>query len=344
MKTVYSEKHALHAPAIELAEGKFIENFEKPERAYYVLDYLQQRKFGEIIAPEKFSLETVLNTHDPRLVNFLQTISERWTASGRTETIFPTIFCSQNFNAKEPESILGQLGYFIGDGCVPITPTTWDAVQDSAFVALTAQKLIAGGEKSAFALCRPPGHHASSRLSAGYCYLNNAAIAAQAFIDQGSKRVAILDVDYHHGNGTQDIFYNRDDVLFLSIHADPAVDYPFFLGYADELGVGKGEGYNINYALPHGTGYPAWKAALHDSLKKIAAYGPDVLIISLGVDTYKNDPISKFKLESDDFTDMGAHIAGLNLPTMFVMEGGYAIAEVGLNATNVLAGYLDNKK
>ncbi|MGZ9108553.1 MAG: histone deacetylase family protein [Micavibrio sp.] len=341
MKSVYSEKHALHHPAIELAEGKFIENFEKPERAYYVLDYLQQRKFGDIIKPDNFSLETVMNTHDPRLVEFLQVVNDKWHAFGREGTIFPTIFCAQNFNAKQPKSILGQLGYFIGDGCVPITPTTWEAVQVSAFVALTAQKLIANGEKSAFALCRPPGHHASSRLAAGYCYLNNAAIAAQAFIEQGSKRVAILDVDYHHGNGTQDIFYNRDDVLFLSIHADPAVDYPFFLGYADETGAGKGEGYNFNYPLPHGTGYAVWKAALLDSLNKIKGYKPDALIISLGVDTYKNDPISKFKLESDDFLDMGSHIAGLGLPTMFVMEGGYAIAEVGLNATNVLAGFLN---
>lgn len=340
MKSIYSEKHALHSPAIELAEGKFIENFEKPERAYYVLDYLQQRKFGEILKPDSFSLETVLNTHDPRFVEFLQVANDLWHDFGREGTIFPTIFCAQNFNAKQPKSILGQLGYFIGDGCVPITPTTWDAVQESAFVALTAQKLIANGEKSAFALCRPPGHHASSRLAAGYCYLNNAAIAAQAFIEQGSKRIAILDVDYHHGNGTQDIFYNRDDVLFLSIHADPAVDYPFFLGYADETGAGKGEGYNVNYPLPHGTGYAAWKAALIDSLGKISAYKPDALIISLGVDTFKNDPISKFKLESDDFLDMGSRIAGLNLPTLFVMEGGYAIAEVGLNATNVLAGFL----
>lgn len=341
MKSVYSEKHALHHPAIELAEGKFIENFEKPERAYYVLDYLQQRKFGDIIKPDHFSLETVMNTHDPRLVEFLQVVNDRWHEFGRDGTIFPTIFCAQNFNAKQPESILGQLGYFIGDGCVPITPTTWEAVQDLAFVALTGQKLISNGEKSAFALCRPPGHHASSRLAAGYCYLNNAAIAAQAFIEQGAKRVAILDVDYHHGNGTQDIFYKRDDVLFLSIHADPAVDYPFFLGYADETGVGKGEGYNINYPLPHGTDYATWKAALLNSLNKIKGYKPDALIISLGVDTYKNDPISKFKLESDDFLDMGSHIARLGLPTLFVMEGGYAIAEVGLNATNVLAGFLN---
>lgn len=153
--------------------------------------------------------------------------------------------------------------------------------------------------------------------------------------------MAILDIDYHHGNGTQDIFYDRDDVMFLSIHADPAVDYPFFLGYADETGVGKGEGYNINYPLPHGADYAMWVRALNDSLQKIQKYDPEFLIVSLGVDTFKNDPISKFRLESDHFLDIGARIAGLHLPTMFVMEGGYAVAEVGLNASNVLVGFQD---
>jgi acetoin utilization deacetylase AcuC-like enzyme len=341
MKTIYSAKHALHAPPVELAEGAFVECFEKPERAYYVLQSLQDRKIGPVVEPESFGLETVLNTHDKRLVDFLQEAQQNWAALGKTGTIFPTVFCAQNFNAKEPKSFLGQLGYFVGDGCVPITPTTWEAVQSSAFVALSAQKAMMAGEKSIFALCRPPGHHASARLAAGYCYLNNAAIAAQAFIEQGAKRVAILDVDYHHGNGTQDIFYDRDDVLFLSIHADPAVDYPFFLGYADETGAGKGEGFNVNYALPHGTEYAVWSAALDDALNKIRAYAPDFVIVSLGVDTFKGDPISKFRLESDHFLDMGARIAGLNMPTMFVMEGGYAVSEVGLNATNVLAGFKD---
>ena len=170
----------------------------------------------------------------------------------------------------------------------------------------------------------------------GYCFLNNAAIATQAFLDQGARRVAILDVDYHHGNGTQDIFYRRDDVLFASIHGDPRVEYPYFLGYADERGEGAGEGCNHNYPLAHGSGWDLWSAALDDACVRIAGYAPDALVISLGVDTYKEDPISQFRLDSPDYLRMGERIARLGLPTLFIMEGGYAVEAIGINAVNVL--------
>ncbi len=173
----------------------------------------------------------------------------------------------------------------------------------------------------------------------GYCFLNNAAIATQAFLDQGARRVAILDVDYHHGNGTQDIFYRRDDVLFASIHGDPRVEYPYFLGYADERGEGAGEGCNHNYPLAHGSGWDLWSAALDDACVQIAGYAPDALVISLGVDTYKEDPISQFRLDSPDYLRMGERIARLGLPTLFIMEGGYAVEAIGINAVNVLQGY-----
>jgi acetoin utilization deacetylase AcuC-like enzyme len=173
----------------------------------------------------------------------------------------------------------------------------------------------------------------------GYCFLNNAAIAAQAFLDGGATRVAILDVDFHHGNGTQEIFYQRNDVLFLSLHGDPLDAFPYFLGFADEAGEGEGEGFNVNYPLPPGTTYDKWGAALQDACSRVAAYGPDALIVSLGVDTFENDPISFFKLTSDNFRRYGARIAKLGLPTLFVMEGGYAVAEVGINTVNVLEGF-----
>ena len=340
MKTVYSDKHTLHTPSLELAEGRFIENFEKPERAFYVLEQVRARKIGNVIAPEEFPLEKLFAVHHPRYVAFLQEAQERWTASGRDGLILPAAYATQNNDGPEPRNILGQLGHYIADGCAPITPTTWEAVQHSAYCALTAQKLIANGERAAFALCRPPGHHASSRLAAGYCYLNNAAIAAQAFLNDGAKRVAIVDVDYHAGNGTQDIFYDRADVLFTSLHADPLDDYPFFLGHAHERGVGAGEGFNFNYPLPLGTDYARWAEALGESLKKVAAFGPDAVVISLGVDTFKGDPISKFLLESINFVNIGETLAKLQTPTLFVMEGGYAIEDVGINATNVLTGFL----
>ncbi len=212
-------------------------------------------------------------------------------------------------------------------------------IYSSAQVALTAQEHMRQGARSAFALCRPPGHHAGGDFMGGYCFLNNAAIATQAFLDQGARRVAILDVDYHHGNGTQDIFYRRDDVLFASIHGDPRVEYPYFLGYADERGEGAGEGCNHNYPLAHGSGWDLWSAALDDACVRIAGYAPDALVISLGVDTYKEDPISQFKLDSPDYLRMGERIARLGLPTLFIMEGGYAVEAIGINAVNVLQGY-----
>jgi len=173
----------------------------------------------------------------------------------------------------------------------------------------------------------------------GYCYLNNAAIAAQAFLDQGRRKVAILDVDYHHGNGTQDIFYARNDVLFASIHGDPQAEFPFFLGYADETGEGAGLGYNFNYPLPAGSDWTAWSAALDQACERIAGFDADVLVVSLGVDTFKDDPISQFKLDSPNYLAMGERIARLGKPTLFVMEGGYAVAEIGINAVNVLEGF-----
>ena len=169
--------------------------------------------------------------------------------------------------------------------------------------------------------------------------VNNAAIAAQAFLDQGHTKVAILDVDYHHGNGTQSIFYARSDVLFTSIHGHPEAEFPFFLGYADELGDGAGEGFNFNYPLPAGSGWDNWSAALEEACKEIERYGADVIVVSLGVDTFKDDPISQFKLDSPDYLAMGRRIARLGKPTLFVMEGGYAVEEIGINAVNVLEGF-----
>jgi len=198
-----------------------------------------------------------------------------------------------------------------------------------------------GRQRTAFALCRPPGHHAGTDLYGGYCFLNNAAIAAEGFINRGAERVVVLDVDFHHGNGTQDIFYQRDDVMFLSLHGAPEDAFPHFLGYTDETGAGKGEGFNINYPMPPGTVYSVWLNALQNALKAIATYTPDALVVSLGVDTFKEDPISFFKLESEDFTDYGRAIAGLKIPTLFVMEGGYAVEEIGINTVNVLTGFLD---
>ncbi|EBW2250216.1 histone deacetylase family protein, partial [Salmonella enterica subsp. enterica serovar Enteritidis] len=175
----------------------------------------------------------------------------------------------------------------------------------------------------AFALCRPPGHHAGAAYMGGYCYLNNAAAAAQRFLENArASRISILDVDYHHGNGTQDIFYHRADVQVLSLHGDPSGEYPYFSGFTDETGAREGQGYNFNAPLPPGTDWDAWRNAFDLASQHIDRYGPDVLIVSLGVDTYESDPIGRFLLKSEDFLSLGKRIAGLNRPTLFVMEGG----------------------
>jgi acetoin utilization deacetylase AcuC-like enzyme len=173
----------------------------------------------------------------------------------------------------------------------------------------------------------------------GYCFINNAALAAQTLLNNGASKIAILDVDFHHGNGTQDIFYHRDDVLFISLHGRPEDEFPHFLGYADEVGEGQGEGFNLNLPMPKGTTFETWRKALFQAMERINQYAPDAVIISLGTDTFEEDPISSFKLKSDDFYTMGQDFAALNLPTQFIMEGGYAIDAIGLNAVNVLQGY-----
>ena len=220
-----------------------------------------------------------------------------------------------------------------------MTAGTWEAARSSAAVALTAQELVASGDKTAFALCRPPGHHAHHDLYGGYCFLNNAAIAAQAFRDAGAARVAVLDVDYHHGNGTQDIFYGRGDVGYVSIHADPATDYPFYWGHADERGTGDGAGMTFNLPLPAGTDWQSYANALNRALAVIAEWKPALLIVSFGADTYEADPISKFQLKTEDYRRLGTTIFRVGLPTAIIMEGGYAVSALGANVAEFLRGF-----
>ena len=336
MLTIYSDDHRLHHGRHELIGGQFTPCFEKPSRADMVLDRVKAVGLGEVRAPRDFGLEPIRRVHSEGFVRFLQNAWQDWLAS---HDMLPIAWPTRRLRQTEPDNIDGRLGYYSFDAGAPITAGTWQAITSSANVALSGQSELANGARSVFSLCRPPGHHAAADYMGGYCFFNNAAIAAQAFLDRGAGRVAILDVDYHHGNGTQDIFYRRDDVLFASIHGDPRVEYPYFLGYADERGEGAGEGCNHNYPLAHGSGWDLWSAALDDACVRIAGYAPDALVISLGVDTYKEDPISQFKLDSPDYLRMGERIARLGLPTLFIMEGGYAVEAIGINAVNVLQGY-----
>ena len=339
MLTYYSDDHHLHHGRCELIDGQLMPCFEKPQRADHILARVKQRQLGEVRAPRDFGRGPIERIHSAAYLDFFQGAWARWQAQDGSGDLLPFTWPARTLRAVIPRDLHGQLGYYSFDGGAPITAGTWQAAYSAAQVALSAQAEIAAGADSAFALCRPPGHHAAGELMGGYCYLNNAAIAAQAFLDQGRQRVAILDVDYHHGNGTQDIFYARSDVLFASIHGDPAAEFPFFLGYSDERGAGAGEGCNHNYPLPAGSDWAIWGAALDDACQRIAEYDAEVLVVSLGVDTFKDDPISQFKLDSPDYLAMGRRIAALGKPTLFVMEGGYAVEAIGVNAVNVLEGF-----
>lgn len=338
MRTIYSEKHRLQDGKAELIDGKLVPCFEMPKRAELILAEVRARQLGPVEAPREHGLEPLRRVHDARYLTFLEEAWGQWIEAHGDYDALPLVWPIRGHRNIEPETIDGRLSYFSNDAGTPFTAGTWEAARSSADVALTGAGLL-DAEPAVFALCRPPGHHAGPDYLGGYCFLNNAAIAAQSLIDRGAARVALLDIDYHHGNGTQIIFYERADVLFLSLHADPLQEYPHFLGHADETGQGAGAGFNANYPMRWGTGFERWSASLDAALKRVQDYAPEALVVSLGVDPFKDDPISKFTLASDDFTEIGRRIGREGLRTLFVMEGGYAIQPVGVNVVNVLAGF-----
>lgn len=340
MKTVFTEKHRLRNSQTELYGGTLVRPFECPERMEFITDELVKRGMGDFAEPAEYGMDPVLAVHDAGFVDFLSKAWKIWTDSGYKGEAITTVWPARSYRTdKIPNHIDGMLGYYALASETSISNGTWEAALASKNVALTAADIVMNGDRAAFALCRPPGHHASTSQFGGYCFLNNAAIAANHMRGRGAGKVAILDVDFHHGNGTQEIFYERDDVLFVSLHGDPMEAFPHFLGYADETGKGKGKGYTANFPLPRGADYSVWSEALEEGLARIAVFGADALVVSLGVDTYEKDPISFFKLRSQDFTDYGRRIAGAGLPTLFVMEGGYAVEEIGINTVNVLDGF-----
>ncbi|MDU8942870.1 histone deacetylase family protein [Ovoidimarina sediminis] len=339
MITIYSEDHRLRAAKTELSDGQLVTPFECPERMDMILDSLKSRGFGDIRPPKAHGLGPAARVHDAGYLRFLETVWTEWEAGGRAGEAMAYTWPMRRMTDRPPEAIEGRIGYYSLSADTAISAGTWEAAQASADVALTAGALVADGAPAAFALCRPPGHHAARDLFGGYCFLNNAAIAAQAARDAGAECVAILDVDFHHGNGTQDIFYDRGDVFFASLHGNPRDTFPYFLGYADETGAGAGEGTNLNLPMSPGTPWVEWSAALETALAAIDTFGPDLLVVSFGADTFEDDPISFFKLTSDDYTRLGARLAAARRPTLIVMEGGYAVGDLGTNTVNLLEGF-----
>lgn len=345
---IRSDAHLAHAGLIELASGVEIPCFESPERIIAIEAALLADGGYAFEEPSEHGRAPILAVHDADMV---QVFEHAWTdavASGAADGSrpwFPDTFLLAAYRGQMRASQLPagrhhQLGAYLFDTATPIVAGTWGAALAAVDVAVTAASRVVGGAALAYGLCRPPGHHAARGMLGGYCYFNNAAIVAEWLRSEGgARRVAILDIDYHHGNGTQQIFWERGDVLYLSLHADPARAYPYFSGYASENGAGNGSGHTRNWPLGVRTGLDDYAVALAEALEMIVAFAPDApLVISAGFDTFERDPIGDLALRTQDYREIGRMIAGLRLPTIALQEGGYAIDALGANAVALLSG------
>ena len=334
MRMFFDDRQRAHAPTQELHNGGFTTYAEMPARVDAILAAL-----GPVETPADRGEAPILAVHSAAYVTFLKDAARLWREAGRTGDAIPYAFPIRGRRPLNLTRIDALIGAHSFDATTPITPDSWAASYGSAQSALAATHVVLEGDRAAFALCRPPGHHAGADYCGGYCHLNTAAIAAQAARDAGIARVAILDIDYHHGNGTQDIFYARGDMFYASVHADPKTDYPFYWGHADETGEGEGLGTTLNLPLPHGTQIDAFRVAQTTALDAIATFDPGLLVVSFGADTWEGDPISHFKLTTPDYADLARDIAARNWPTVIVMEGGYAVDALGYNVASFLEGF-----
>ena len=354
MQLFLNTAHALHQGRQEMFRGRMVDCHEVPDRLDHVAHEWAMRQLGPAqnqLASATVTDAAVLRVHHPAYVDFVRTAWDAWVALSPDNTqrdALPSVWplpSRHGFRTDAPiANFAAQLGQYAFDSGTPLMQGSWAAAHAGARCAVSAALAVANGANSAFALTRPPGHHAGPDYMGGYCFLNNAAMAAQVLRDQGKQRVAVVDVDYHHGNGTQTVFYERPDVFTLSIHGDPRTEYPFFLGHADERGALAGEGANLNLPLPRGTGFATWHHTLQQGLDAVMAWSPDALVVPLGVDTFAGDPISGFGLQSNDYLALGRTLGELGLPTVFTFEGGYAVAEVGVNAVNVLQAFAQHHR
>lgn len=347
MQVVHTLRHRLHHPQQEFESSRFQPPHEHPGRAEIIRAALAADERFEFIAPDDWGTDPIEAVHDPGLVRFLEAAwLEYRRAHGEVHDVVPDVFALDRLRAgmgpgREPVDIGARLGYWCYETTTPLTRTTYDAARSAVDVALTATRAVLAGASAAYGLCRPPGHHASRSLYGGYCFFNNAAVAAHHVAASTGTRVSILDVDYHHGNGTQQIFYERDDVQFVSLHGDPVRAYPYHTGFADETGAGAGLGSTLNLPLAARTPPEQYLERLGEACTAIERFAPSLLVVSLGVDTYEHDPISDLALTTDSFEMCGRRVAGLGLPTVVLQEGGYADEQLGENVRRWLIGLDD---
>jgi acetoin utilization deacetylase AcuC-like enzyme len=337
MKSFYADEQKRHDPKAFLSSGAPKPNPEQPERIERLLEGAQAAG-ATIERPANYGLGPIAAVHTPEYIAFLKNIFARWQyIEGASAEVIPNIHPLARDGAY-PASAVGQAGYHMADTACPISADTYDSACWSAWSAVAAAQAVQAGQPAAYALCRPPGHHAFADVAGGFCFFNNSAIAAQE-LRKTSARVAILDVDLHHGNGTQGIFYARSDVLTVSLHADPIRFYPFFWGHADERGQGPGLGYNLNLPLARKSGDEPFLEALDAAFSRIEAFAPEALVVALGLDAFEGDPFGGLSVSTPGFSRIGEAIAGLRLPTVIVQEGGYLCDELADNLTAFLTGF-----
>ena len=342
MKAFWDPVQLQHAPKFFLQRGHVRPNFETPARAEALVAECRDLRIPleKPRAADRAALEAI---HLPAYLDFLRDLPTAWAAlPDHGPEAVPNIHPSPEMfgnGGRLPSNVVGQLGWYTADTSCPISLSTWPAALAAAACAISAADSVIDGAGLAYAICRPPGHHAYPARAGGHCYLNNAALAAQRLRDRGAQRVAILDIDSHHGNGTQGIFWSRADVLFVSVHGDPNAYYPWYVGHAHERGGGRGFGCNLNLPLPRLSDDLDWLAAIEHGLSAIRSFGADALVVSLGFDASLHEPLQFFTVSSEGFSRAGEAIAGLKMKTVLVQEGGYATGHLGSLLRSFLDGF-----
>ncbi len=349
MRVFASPRHRLHDPEHEIESSGLQPPFEHPGRAEVIRAALVADGGLEITEPPDWGTAPIEAVHDPGLVRFLASAWEEYQRDVRpAHDVVPDVFALAGLRAGmgdgrgEPATVGARLGWWCFETTTPLTAGTYEAARSAVDCALSASRAVLDGAPAAYGLCRQPGHHATRSVYGGYCFFNNAAIAADFLAAESGARVAVLDVDYHHGNGTQQIFYEREDVAFVSLHGDPVRAYPYHTGFADETGAGRGSGSTCNLPLPAGTDDDAYLAALDRALAAVAASDPAVVVVSLGVDTYAGDPMCDLAVSTEGFGRCGRAVAGLDHPLVVLQEGGYADEALGANVAALLTGAISS--
>ena len=344
MRVVHSAAHRGHDPTSEVETGAIVTPYERPARAEAIRDALAADTDFSIEEPIEHGLAPLLAVHDPAYVAFLEEAWRAWSrAMPAQRQAIPDSFPNPALRAgmgegRAPSGAVARLSYYAFDTATVMLEATYAAARAAADAALTATDAVLHGEPVTYALCRPPGHHAPRAAFGGYCFLNNAAIAAQHAVQAGAARVAVLDVDYHHGNGTQQIFYDRGDVFYVSLHADPNRAYPYFAGFVEECGRGAGAGATLNLTLDAGCDDTAFLHTLTRALDAVRHFGPELVVVSLGVDTFAGDPLSDLAVTEVAYHPAGLAIAALDLPLVVVQEGGYDVGAMGGLVRSFLRG------